>query len=126
MLRCGRLRGLEGRGGTGYGRGDGSAVAGEGLVLRTAGICNFGAAPRGGACCPGLHDEGNALSHAVDVGGAAQLIAVVEAAIHLAPIIFELEEESSPAGGLHRLWRARASARPRTHPRARPRTRLIY
>ncbi len=73
--------------GTGDGRGDGGVVLGESLVLRTAGICYLGAAPCGGACGPGLHDEGNALPQAVDVG-ATELMAVVYAGLYILPSIF--------------------------------------
>ncbi len=92
--------GDEGGGGARDSRSDGGAVGGEGFVLGAAGAQYLGAAPGGGAGGPGLHDKGNTVPQAVDVG-AAELVAVVEAALHLVPVVPELEEEGAPASGLH-------------------------
>ncbi len=67
--------------------------------MGAAGVGDLGAAPGGGPGGPGLHDEGDALPQAVDVR-AAELVAIVEAALHLVPVVPELEEEGAPAGGL--------------------------
>ncbi len=82
VLGAGCLRGLKGRGGAGDGRGNGGTVGREGLILDFASVCDLGAATRSGTCRPGLHDEGDALPQAVDVG-ATELVALFEAAFHL-------------------------------------------
>ncbi len=79
--------------------GDGGAVGGDGFVLGAGSVGNLCGAPRGGAGYPRLHDEGDALPQAVDVG-AAELVAIFEAALHFVPVGPELEEEGAPAGGL--------------------------
>ncbi len=100
VLVAGRFGSAEGGGDTRDGRSDGGAVGGEGFVLGAAGVGDLGAAPGGGAGSPGLHDEGDAFPQAVDVG-AAELVAIVEAAFHFVTVVPELEEEGAPAGGLN-------------------------
>jgi hypothetical protein len=104
-------------------RGDGGAVGGEGLVPRAAGVGNLSATPRGGARSPGLHDKGDTLPQTVDVG-TAELVAIVEAALHPVPVILELEEESVLAGCLNEGAAGGALARAQRPAMARVRLRF--
>jgi hypothetical protein len=97
--RASSVTGGEGGGGAGDGGGNRGPIRRKGLVLLPTGELDLRAAPRGGPGGARVHDEGDALPQAVDVG-AAELVGAAEVGLDLSPMGAELEKDGSAAGGV--------------------------